>query len=267
MSEKKIFRRKGQGRQRYCFTLIELLVVIAIIAILAAMLMPALQKARERGQTINCASNLKTLGNVMNQYAGDYKEWYPQVFNGKDSLYNADGTSWDALVTPYIIGTKYPGTTKKWFRSGLGIFRCPGGPEHATYISRGYAMNGYVGGYTGEPGKKTTFPLNFNAKTNGKGNYGGQMLVVDWSESGTAKNLQYGRKGNLGDSTVTIDHLENENKFSKRHNGTMNYVRKDGAVKNTRQAKDIGLLDTIVAFKRIENGPIICQINGVDYKI
>ena len=51
------------------FTLIELLVVIAIIAILAAILMPALSSARERAKTSNCVNNLKTLAFAMQQYA------------------------------------------------------------------------------------------------------------------------------------------------------------------------------------------------------
>ena len=59
------------------FTLIELLVVIAIIAILAAMLLPALQSARERGRRGSCISNLKQMGTALMQYAQDNREKMP----------------------------------------------------------------------------------------------------------------------------------------------------------------------------------------------
>ena len=92
-------------RKTGSFTLIELLVVIAIIAILAAMLLPALNKAKERAYTIKCTGNFSGSGRVLAFYADDHNTYYPQRQGVSFFKKNTPGTK-DVDMTNYWPGLK-----------------------------------------------------------------------------------------------------------------------------------------------------------------
>lgn len=113
------------------FTLIELLVVIAIIAILAGMLLPALNTAREKGRAISCLNNFGTLGKALHMYLSDYQDNYPCYWNSVKAYDGGKGkgcfgAAHEGLLTPYLsnINAKQPigRITQKGVR---GPFTCP----------------------------------------------------------------------------------------------------------------------------------------------
>ena len=128
-------------RKRSVFTLIELLIVIAIIAILAAMLMPALGAARKKAQAVSCRSNERQLGLAMISYATDYNDW----MISRDRVGAASG-EWKGPRYTAVLGKK--GTD--------GTYSGPtyAGQVYLGYINWKYQQNDVMIGLMTCPGRQ-----------------------------------------------------------------------------------------------------------------
>ena len=113
---------------RHAFSLIELLVVIAIIAILISLIMPMLSAARRRARSVQCQSNLRQLGHMLQLYANDNQGWYFPV--GNHPVTGQPHSSFGINRPPH----------ERW---PMKVFKVPGAPLPPAYDADAYTQNPY----------------------------------------------------------------------------------------------------------------------------
>ncbi len=221
------------------FTLIELLVVIAIIAILASMLLPALNKARDRAQAISCMSNLKQLTLAINTYCSDAQYVMPIA-----TSYNIS-TNWFNKLDGYVKGAenaevkiKTSTVTAPALFGRKTVFRCPADtqPYMTTTSLAGGLSYGLpyspVSGYQGFAEAKVArikYPSKLCAITNV--DYFPSINIYQTSgyENPATKELTV-------DPTPPLEEKPNVTAIVKYHNGATNFGFFDGHVEPVRHA-------------------------------
>ena len=219
------------------FTLIELLVVIAIIALLAAILFPVFQRAREKARSATCMSNLKQLGLGITQYTQDYDEGMP---SGRWSPGGQDYCNWTYSIYNYVksknVFTCPDDTTNA---ASVGNNNVPAAPVPISYILNTWAVATAVNNYTPSTLASFNSPSLTLVLLECYGNYSDPSLFIPNNSNEPGDSFSAGGPGAYGASATFMatgnlgGHIFSSYPTNTlgRHTDGSNYLFADGHVK------------------------------------
>jgi prepilin-type N-terminal cleavage/methylation domain-containing protein/prepilin-type processing-associated H-X9-DG protein len=242
------------------FTLVELLVVITIVGLLIAMLLPAIQSAREAARRTACANNLRQIGTGLLQYHDAFGTFPTGCVDHRSFVDEGRQLAWSALLLPYVeqksvysmidLGQAFDSPANaKGAAEVLSVYVCPSNPRDSMLVE-GRAACDYGGIYGERLVSNPVFPngtMLYSDPVSIRDVTDGTSTTLIVAEDGQSEDMQWINGLNVFEQSYAINHAPpGENEIRSRHSGGGAHgVFCDGSVRFLLETMEIRVLAAI----------------------